>query len=350
MLIAFQDRLRIPWHGGAKRVSPAALAPGLIVPLMLGLAALNANTAMVLMLTLVGFTIWGLRLAERTATRTTFFLSWLIFSLLYMIIIFEFEVPLLELLPEENCILVLISAASLYCFFRTKQLAPQNFVTAQYGTTPRDELPGIAEASSGEEQAEQQEHEAATAHISLQMDNVLNIDDDDLGGAGGSEGASLMHSQPNICEICRKCTPTRSSHCAVCGSCIKRYSHHSFWLNCCIGELNYRWYLLGLTTAELALLLGANLTLTAVCHPFLVVRFLGVPFLLPDDCSEVFEDFELGISFAVAGYALLMASYIGFDLMRQLYAWRRGNTLHEFKRTTLPSRNRLWSNRRTFFK
>jgi len=66
----------------------------------------------------------------------------------------------------------------------------------------------------------------------------------------------------------------------------------SLQLNCCIGERNHVWYIFGLALSEIALLLGANLTLTSICHPFMVVRPLGYPVLLPDDCSEVFEGFE----------------------------------------------------------
>ncbi|XP_023165503.2 palmitoyltransferase ZDHHC23 isoform X1 [Drosophila hydei] len=345
MLIAFQDRLRLPWRGGAKRISPAALAPALIIPLMICLAALNSKTAIVLMLTLIGFTCWGLQVAEGTATKTSFFRSWIVFSVFYMVIIFESAVPLLELLPEENYLLLSLSIGALYMLYRVQKLASLDLVTTQYGNTPRDELPGITEASSGEEQAEQQAHEAVT----LMADTVLGIEDDE----DENEDANLMqHSQPNICEICRKVTPRRAYHCVICGSCVKRRSHHSFWLNCCIGERNYRCYLLALVLSECALLLGANLTLTAVCHPFLVVRLLGIPLLLPDDCSEVFEDFELGISFVVAAYALLISGYITFVLLRQLYLWWRGTTLHEYKRISTPNgnRNRVWSNWRAILK
>ncbi|EDW75888.1 uncharacterized protein Dwil_GK15178 [Drosophila willistoni] len=343
MLIAFQDRLRLPWVGGAKRISPAALAPGLMIPLMMGLAALNGKTALILMLTVMGFTVWGLQLAERTATRTNFFLSWIVFSVFYMILVFECEVPLLELLPEENYALIILSAAAIYCLYRTKKLSALNLVTAQYGTTPKDELPGIAEASSGEEQAE--------AQTTLQMESLLNdVDEDDDDNVvvmdldGPPERSGLLHGQPNICEICRKVTPRRAYHCPICGSCVKRRSHHSFWLNCCIGERNYRWYIWGLLFSELALLLGSNLTLTSICHPFLVFRMLGVPILLPDDCSEVFEDFELGISFVVAAYAMLISCYVAFLLFRQIYVTWLGSTLHEYKRAPPTSRNRIWSN------
>ncbi|XP_037710760.1 palmitoyltransferase ZDHHC23 isoform X2 [Drosophila subpulchrella] len=343
MLIAFQDRLRLPWRGGAKRISPAAVAPAFIVPLMLGLATLNSKTAIVLMLTLVGFTIWGMQLAKRTATRTNFFLSWLVFSVLYMIIIFEFQVPLLELAPEENYALMFFSCAALYCLYSTKALSPLNLVSAQYGTTPKDELPGIAEASSGEEQAE--------AQTTLQMDSVLSLDDDEVVDMDSAERAGLMHGQPNICEICRKVTPRRAYHCPVCGTCVKRRDHHSYWLNCCIGERNHVWYIFGLALSEIALLLGANLTLTSICHPFMVVRPLGYPVLLPDDCSEVFEGFELGISFVVACYALLISAYIAFILTRQAYLWWKGSTLHEYKRASnAAGRNRIWSNWRAILK
>ncbi|KAH8325520.1 hypothetical protein KR067_000615, partial [Drosophila pandora] len=343
MLIAFQDRLRLPWRGGAKRISPAAVAPAFIVPLMLGLATLNSKTAVILMLTVIGFTMWGVQVAKRTATKTNFFLSWIVFSVFYMIIIFEFQVPLLELAPEENYALIFFSCTSIYCLYSAKKLSALNLVSAQYGTTPKDELPGIAEASSGEEQAE--------AQTTLQMESVLTLEEDEIVDLDSTERAGLMHGQPNICDICRKVTPRRAYHCLVCGTCVKRRDHHSYWLNCCIGERNYVWYIVGLALAEIALLLGANLTLTAICHPFMVVRPLGYPILLPDDCSEVFESFELGITFVVACYSLLMSLYIAFVLIRQGYLRWTGSTLHEYKRASnAAGRNRIWNNWRSILK
>ncbi|SPP79555.1 palmitoyltransferase ZDHHC23 isoform X1 [Drosophila guanche] len=344
MLIAFQDRLRLPWRGGAKRISPAAIAPAFIIPLMLGLATLNSKTAIVLMLTMVGFSIWGLQLAKKTATRTNFFLSWTVFSVFYMILIFECQVPLLELVPEENYFLMFFTCAGIYCLYRTHRLAPLNLVSAQYGTTPKDELPGIAEASSGEEQAE--------AQTTLQMDSVLDLNDEEVVDIDTAERAGLMHGQPNICESCRKVTPRRAYHCQVCGTCVKRRSHHSYWLNCCIGERNHSWYIAGLFTSLIALILGANLTLTSICHPFLVLRPFGYALLLPDDCSEVFESFELGISFVVACYSLLIANYITFLLARQAFLWWNDTTLHEYKRAAnaASNRSRIWSNWRAILK
>lgn len=55
---------------------------------------------------------------------------------------------------------------------------------------------------------------------------------------------------------------------------------------------------------------------------------------------------RLGISFIVAGYAMLISCYIAFVLVRQLYLLWRGTTMHEYKRAPAHngSRNRVWSN------
>ena len=43
-------------------------------------------------------------------------------------ILFEFTVPLLELLPEENFAFILLMTGSLVCFYKTHQKAPLNHV------------------------------------------------------------------------------------------------------------------------------------------------------------------------------------------------------------------------------
>jgi palmitoyltransferase len=34
------------------------------------------------------------------------------------------------------------------------------------------------------------------------------------------------------------------------------------------------------------------LSLTSICHPFLVFRVIGINVLLPDDCGDVFHETE----------------------------------------------------------
>lgn len=97
---------------------------------------------------------------------------------------------------------------------------------------------------------------------------------------------------PNMCPRCRKYTPPRTFHCGACQVCVQRMDHHNVWLDCCIGQSNYRLYFLGGLFGICACALGANLALTSICHPFLVWSILGIYVFLPDDCSEVYEQYE----------------------------------------------------------
>lgn len=97
---------------------------------------------------------------------------------------------------------------------------------------------------------------------------------------------------PSRCPRCRVYTPLRTFHCGACQVCVLRMDHHNVWLDCCIGLHNYRLYFLGGWFGIAACVLGANLALTSICHPFLWFEILGVYVFLPDDCSEVYHQFE----------------------------------------------------------
>lgn len=254
MLLTFQDRIRIPWRGGAKQVTLGSLVPIVVIPLLISLAAINAYTCIVLFSTSTVIMCYAFNYAQSKEIRTRFFSTWVVSSLVYLIVLFEFTVPLLEVLPEENCALVGLSIVSLICFYQTRKRAILN------GS------PIITKTSVTEEYE--------TIHKAL----LLEHDFEEI--------------QLNVCSICDKCVPAQTAHCSICSACIKRHDHHSYWLNCCIGESNHRFYSFGLLFGILALLLGANLTLTAVCHPFLAANILGLQILLPDDCTEVFDIYE----------------------------------------------------------
>lgn len=96
----------------------------------------------------------------------------------------------------------------------------------------------------------------------------------------------------NVCPKCRRYIPPRAFHCQTCEQCIAKRDHHSVWLDCCIGESNHKYFLLGCLLAMFALLFGANLSMTSICHPFFVVRIFSIGILLPDDCSDVFDQYE----------------------------------------------------------
>lgn len=96
----------------------------------------------------------------------------------------------------------------------------------------------------------------------------------------------------NSCTSCRKYIPARTFHCVVCKGCVIGRDHHNFFLNCCIGRFNHKFFYAGCVACFAALAFFANLSLTAVCHPFPFFDLLGIFILLPDDCSEVFTETE----------------------------------------------------------
>ncbi|XP_053957340.1 palmitoyltransferase ZDHHC23-B isoform X1 [Anastrepha ludens] len=306
MLLTFQDRLRIPWRGGAKQVTFGSIIPIFAIPLLISLAAINAYTCIVIFLACTIIMCYVYYYAQRNSLRTRFFSIWVVSSLVCLTLLFELTVPLLEVLPEENWALAALSLASLICFHQTYKRAILNHVDQNGGTNSG--LLDVTDANMSEEE------EIVQTALLLEHDLEVNS------------------NQRNICSICGKCVPSRTAHCSVCNACIKRHDHHSYWLDCCIGESNHRFYVFGLVFGILALTLGADLTLTAVCHPFLVANILGLQILLPDDCSEVFDMYELGLAFVIAVYALLIAAYSTVILVRQIYFISRGVTLNECKR------------------
>lgn len=86
--------------------------------------------------------------------------------------------------------------------------------------------------------------------------------------------------------------PRALVHCDVCQQLIVSQYHHSRWLDCCISDSNVVLFLLGCAMGLFGLLFGSNLAMTSICHPFFFFNFFGVKILLPDDCSDVFEQYE----------------------------------------------------------
>lgn len=122
LMATLQDRMRIPWKGGAKQVSFDAILPLIILPLMFLLASIS------LWWTVFSFTAATVILASvfrffiKTIPNTKFFLVWTITSIVMLYVIFEFVViPLLEILLEENILLSIFFACFLFTFHMTRQ-------------------------------------------------------------------------------------------------------------------------------------------------------------------------------------------------------------------------------------
>lgn len=110
------DRIRI--FGCIQRISIDAILPIIILPIGLGLAAINFYFLIgicILMPLLLGFVQWHRKML---APRTKFFFMWTLASGIYLWCLFEITVPVMELLPEENFIFITSMFGAAYCFYK----------------------------------------------------------------------------------------------------------------------------------------------------------------------------------------------------------------------------------------
>ncbi|XP_046387549.1 palmitoyltransferase ZDHHC23-B-like isoform X2 [Ischnura elegans] len=129
------------------------------------------------------------------------------------------------------------------------------------------------------------------------------------------------------CSICRRIVPPRTYHCKACQTCILKMDHHSVWINCCIGKRNHAFFLMAIIFLVSALVYGSNLTLTTVCQPFLFMNVI----LLPEDCSDVYHEFDIAVCFVAAVYCLLTAILLTTMLIRQCWLISMGITSREWR-------------------
>lgn len=125
----FQDRLRIPWRGGAKQVSVDAILPIFILPVILLLAANSLWWTIFSFTTMTVFLVFLFNFLIRNLPRTKFFLVWTITSSVLLYVIFEYIViPFLEILLEENIVLSLFIfgyiVSAYLCKVKANQLNP----------------------------------------------------------------------------------------------------------------------------------------------------------------------------------------------------------------------------------
>ncbi|KAL3269286.1 hypothetical protein HHI36_008361 [Cryptolaemus montrouzieri] len=267
-MATFQDRLRIPWRGGAKLVAVDSILPLIILPIIFIIAAQSLWWTIFSFSTITVFLLYIFQVLIRITPRTKFFFVWTITSIVLLYIIFEFVViPLLEILLEENIALSILIASFLFCLYTLKM-------------------------------------RASRFHKST----------DD----------SEMFSLPG----------TRFHNCSICQTTVPDKDHHCVWYDCCISRQNQCLFMMSLLFAAAALLYSSNLTLTSVCHPFKLYETI----LLPDDCSEVYQEFELGISFVSAIYSIILAVIILIILMQQVLLVSIGLTKKEWNKLPFSSK------------
>lgn len=102
-MATLQDRIRIPWRGGAKQITPDTLIPVILVPSILSLAAFDHILAILLLILLLLFFNNVGQWFLSNNPRTKFYSAWTAMSVFTIALIFEVKViALLEILPEEN--------------------------------------------------------------------------------------------------------------------------------------------------------------------------------------------------------------------------------------------------------
>lgn len=104
--------------GGVKKFSIDAILSVVLIPLMLCVAAIDLYCLLlmcVLVPLVLGYAQW---LRRSYAPRTKFFFMWSVWSAIYLWLLFEMTVPLLELLPEENFIFISAMFAAVFCFYK----------------------------------------------------------------------------------------------------------------------------------------------------------------------------------------------------------------------------------------
>lgn len=136
-----QDRLRIPWRGGAKQVAFDSLLPVFIIPIMLIIASISLWWTIFSFTSVAIFLMLIYKFLIHTIPNTKFFYMWTWTTVVVLYLIFQLMViPLLEILLEENLVLTFLIIGFFICFYylftKTKNLGrlEESEIESLYGT------------------------------------------------------------------------------------------------------------------------------------------------------------------------------------------------------------------------
>lgn len=93
---------------------------------------------------------------------------------------------------------------------------------------------------------------------------------------------------------------------------------YRIWVDSVITLNNHRLYMAGCCFAVFALLIYSNLVITTVCHPIPVMQMFSVDILLPDDCTDVYDQYDSALNFTGGLHALLLAFFIACKLIQHM--------------------------------
>lgn len=175
-MATIQDRIRIPWRGGAKQISADTLIPVILVPLTILVAAFDLILTVLIVILTPIFLNHSFNWFRAHHPKTKFFEMWWIMSFVVVAFIFEVKViSLLEIWPEENITLGILIVLFAFCAYRVKTTADKG----QHSIGLLDE------------------------------ENCL-------------EGS-------DFCSICKRKRQERMYHCNICQLCVPERDYHFVW-------------------------------------------------------------------------------------------------------------------------
>lgn len=266
MGVLLQDRLRIPWRGGAKIIPVDCLLPVILVPALLYIAAFGLGASIVVFLITIGGFVFFKNKIITNFSRTNFFFIWALWSAIWLLVIFQITLPLYEFLPEENIVFLLLFTVSLLLFYRTRRLSQK------HNATPI--VHGFDESE---------------AVILIDQDQNVSDDKQSESSLGRGRNYSMLIN-----------------------------NEYNYWVGAYIGPYNRRSFYYGCGFSVATLTFSSNLILTAICRPYLFATILGVLILLPDNCDEAYYLYDLSIGFVAGLYSIIIAIFCGCHMLRQI--------------------------------
>lgn len=170
VVATLQDRLRMPWRGGARKLNIDSVVPLILLPTLGYIAAQGVWVSVVVFSTLPIFLIYVHYISMKLSSQTKFFYTWTLTSVILIVIVFEFPVVVtLDIRSEEHQIFLVCTLLMLLCGAKTKQTAEHSHVKS------------------------------------------------------GDDGSTL------VCGVCRKRVQPRTFHCCICRTCIIKRDQHCAW-------------------------------------------------------------------------------------------------------------------------
>lgn len=120
-MATLQDRIRIPWHGGARHVAIDTILPIFIIPTIILIATISIWWAISTFSLMSFLLFYFYRYSLKNLQRTKFFLIWNLTSGIILFLVFEFlVVPFLEILVHENMLVIILVVGSIFCIYFVK--------------------------------------------------------------------------------------------------------------------------------------------------------------------------------------------------------------------------------------